>query len=133
MHPNDDPLTTELYRRELQGWENFRRKDKIAYAAAIADDAAGFDLTGVGLKDKAAAVADLDLADITHYEMRDFKAERIADDVALVHFFAHFTGTTAGQPFDISMFIGEVMVRRNGRWLVRWFQNTPAARSASFS
>jgi len=59
--------------------------------------------------------------------MRDFKTEQIADDVALVHFFARFSGTAGDQPFKISMFIGEVMVRRNGRWLVRWFQNTPAA------
>jgi len=131
MHPIDDQLTAELYQRELQGWENFRRKNKQAYADSIADDCAGFDLTGTGLKNKAAAVADLDLADVTHYEMRDFKAERIADDVALAHFFAHFTGTAGGQPFDISMFIGELMVKRNGRWLVRWFQNTPVSSSAS--
>lgn len=131
MHPSDDPLTSELYRRELEGWENFRNKDKRAYAESIADDCTGFDLTGVGLKNKAAAVADVDLADVTHYDMRDFQAELIADNVALVHFFAHFTGTAAGEPFDISMFIGEVMVRRNGRWLVRWFQNTPAAQSWS--
>ena len=127
MDASDDQLTAELYQRELEGWENFKRKDKLAYAAAIADDAAGFDLTGVGLKNKAAVVGDVELADVTHYEMRDFKAERIADDVALVHFFASFSGIAGGQPFEISMFIGEVLVRREDRWLVRWFQNTPAA------
>ena len=125
MSSSGDRLTTELYQRELQGWENFKRKDKLAYAAAIADDAAGFDLTGVGLKHKAAIVADVDLADVTHYEMRDFKAERITDDVALVHFFASFSGTAEGQPIEVKMFIGEVLVKREGRWLVRWFQNSP--------
>jgi len=129
VHP-DDPLTAELYQREIDAWENFTRKDKRAYAAAIADDVAGFDLTGTGLKDKLAVVNDVDLADVTHYEMSDFNAERISDDIALVHFFAAFSGTAAGQPIDVKMFIGELLVKREGRWLVRWFQNSPAGPTA---
>jgi ketosteroid isomerase-like protein len=132
MDSSDDQLTAELYQREVQAWENFRRKDKRAYADAIADDAAGFDLTGAGLKDKAAVVGDVDFADVTQYEMRDYQAHRISDDVALVHFFAKFSGTVSGQPFEIKMYIGEVFVRRQGRWLLRWFQNTPAASSLKF-
>jgi ketosteroid isomerase-like protein len=126
MDIGDDQLTAELYQRELQAWENFCAKNKQAYADAIADDAAGFDLTGTGLKDKAAVVNDVDLADVTHYEMHDYQAHRISEDVALVHFFARFSGEAAGRPFEIQMYIGEVFVRRQGRWLVRWFQNTPA-------
>jgi ketosteroid isomerase-like protein len=127
MDSSDDQLTAELYQREVQAWENFRRKDKRAYADAIADDAAGFDLTGSGLKHKLAVVNDVDLADVTHYEMHDYHAERISDDVALVHFFARFSGHAGGQPFEVKMFIGEIFVRREGRWLLRWFQNTAAA------
>ena len=126
MNSCDDQLTAELYQRELAGWENFRRKDKLAYADAIADDAAGFDLTGTGLKDKTAVVNDVDLANVSHYEMHNFQAERISEDVALVHFFAKFSGDAAGRPFEIKMYIGEVFVRRDGCWLLRWFQNTPA-------
>jgi ketosteroid isomerase-like protein len=133
MDFSDDQLTAEFYQREVEGWENFRRKDKRAYADAIADDAAGYDLTGTGLKDKAAAVSDIDFATVTHYEMHDFQAHRISDEVALVHFFARFSGTVTGQPFEIEMFIGEVFVRRQGRWLLRWFQNTPAAAPGSRS
>lgn len=132
MDSSDDQLTAELYQREVQGWENFCRKDKRAYADAIADDAAGYDLTGTGLKDKAAVVSDVDFADVNHYEMRDYQAHRISDDVALVHFFASFSGVAGGQPFGIRMFIGEVFVRREGRWLLRWFQNTPAAPNFKF-
>ena len=131
MDSSDDQLTAELYQREVEAWENFCRKDKLAYADAIADDAAGYDLTGTGLKDKTAVVSDVDLASITHYEMHDYRAQRISDDVALVHFFARFSGTANGQPFAIEMFIGEVFVRRQGRWLLRWFQNTAAADSSS--
>ena len=109
-----------------------RDRDKHAYADAIADDAAGFDLTGTGLKNKLAVVNDVDLANVTHYEMHDYQAHRIGDDVALVHFFAKFSGEAAGSPFEIKMYIGEVFVRRQGRWLLRWFQNTPAAPSAKF-
>lgn len=132
MDSPDDQLTAELYQREVAGWENFRRKDKLAYADAIADDAAGFDLTGTGLKNKLAVVNDVDLAEVTHYEMHDFQAHRITEDVALVHFFAKFSGEAAGRPFEIKMYIGEVFVRRQGRWLLRWFQNTPAAPGAIF-
>ena len=131
MDSSDDQLTAELYRREVEAWENFCRKDRLAYADAIADDAAGYDLTGTGLKDKAAVVRDIDFADVTHYGMHDYQAHRISDDVALVHFFAQFSGTTGGQPFQIKMFIGEVFVRREGRWLLRWFQNTAAAADSS--
>jgi hypothetical protein len=40
MNSNNDRLTAELYQRELEEWENFRRKDKGADADAIADEAA---------------------------------------------------------------------------------------------
>jgi len=126
MGHSDDPLAAELHRREVEGWENFRRKDKRAYADAIADDAAGFDLTGTGLKDKAAVVGDVDLATVTHYEMHDFQAHRISNGVALVHFLARFSGSADERPFEVVMYIGEVFVRRQGRWLLRWFQNTAA-------
>jgi ketosteroid isomerase-like protein len=93
----DDPLTAELYRREVEAWEIFKRKDNQAYAQGIADDAIGFDLSGERVKDKAATVNDINAADVwTHYEIRDFKAESIAPDVALVHYLATVGGITAG-------------------------------------
>jgi len=122
----DDPLTAELYRREIEAWEIFKRKDKQAYADGIAEEAIGFDLTGQR-KDKAATVNDINAADSwTHYEVRDFRAELIAPDVALVHYFATVGGINAGQPFEVDFAIGEVMVRRGGQWLVRYYQNTAA-------
>jgi uncharacterized protein (TIGR02246 family) len=123
----DDPLTAELYRREVEAWEIFKRKDKEAYARGIADDAIGCDLSGERLKDKAATVNDINAVDVwTHYEIRDFKAEALAPDVALVHYFANVSGITAGQQFTVKIFIREVFVRRDGQWLVRYYQNTAA-------
>ena len=126
-HSMNDPLTAELYQREIQGWEIFKRKDKQADAELYADDAIGFDLSGERVKNKAAAVDDINAADVwTYYEIADFKAEQIVPDMALVHYFARVGGITAGQPFEIKMFIGEVLVRRGERWLLRYFQNTAA-------
>ena len=122
----DDPLTTELYRREIEAWEIFKRKDKQAYAEGIAEDVVGLDLSGQR-KDKAATVNDINSADAwTDYEIRDFKAELIIPDVALIHYFATVSGLSAGQPFEVKFSIGEVMVRRGGQWLVRYYQNTAA-------
>ena len=123
----DDPLTVELYQRELQGWETFMRKDKQAYAEGYAEDAIGFDISGERVKDKAAAVNDINAADVwSFYEITDFKAALIAPDVALMHYFARVGGIKADQPFEVKIFIGALLVRRDGRWLLRYFQNTAA-------
>jgi ketosteroid isomerase-like protein len=124
---DNDSLTAELYAREKAAWEIFLRKDKTAYAEGYAEDAIGFDLTGK-LKDKSAAVDDINAADTwTGYEIRDFAAESIAPGVALVHYFATVAGIVAGQPFEVRMFIGAIFVQRDGRWLLRYFQNTATA------
>lgn len=121
-----DLLTAELYRREIAAWEVFQRKDKQAYAGGIAEDVIGFDLTGQR-KGKAATVNDVDAAEAwTHYEVHDFRAETLAPDVALVHYFATVGGINAGQSFEVKFLIGEVMIRRGGQWLVRYYQNTAA-------
>lgn len=125
MNKND--LKDELYAREKAGWETFLRKDKAAYAEGYAEDAVGFDLTGK-LKDKAAAVNDINSADKwTHYEMRDFAADLIAPGVALVHYSAAVAGVKDGRSFDVKFVLGAVFVQRDGRWLLRYFQNTTAS------
>ncbi len=123
MHSiSGDQLTREMYQREVEGWEIFKRKDKKAYAAGYADDAVGFDLTGK-LKDKTAAVNDIDAATVTDYEITDFQASSLAPDVALEHYLVRVAGEAAGKKFDLKMFVGAVFVRRDGRWLLRYFHN----------
>lgn len=119
-----DALIAELYERECKGWETFRRKDAAAYAEGYAEDAIGFDISGAGLKDKAAAVADIYAAELKHYDMTGFRAEEIAPGVALVHYYASMSGTANGEPFEVRMFIGQVLVKQGERWLLRYFQNT---------
>jgi hypothetical protein len=41
-------------------------------------------------------VGDVDLADVIHYEMRDYQPHRISADVVLVHFFASFSDIASG-------------------------------------
>ena len=56
--------------------------------------------------------------------MSDFKAARIAPGSALAHHGAAPAGIKGGKPFEVRMFKGEVLVRRNGSLLLRYFQNT---------
>lgn len=120
-------VTAEFYAREKAAWEIFLRKDKAAYAEGYAEDAVGFDLSGK-LQDKTAAVNSINAVDEwTHHEMRDFAADVIAPGVALVHYYATVGGVANGQPFEVRFAIGAVFIHRDGRWLLRYFQNTATA------
>jgi hypothetical protein len=48
----------------------------------------------------------------------------LAADVALRTFIANLTGTFKGKPLSARVFVNETLVKRDGKWVERFYQAT---------
>src|SRR5262245_23190813 len=62
---------------------------------------------------------------LSEYKVDGLKVTALTKDVALVSFHAAIKGTYKGKPVPRSVQVGEVWVRRDGKWLQASYQETP--------
>lgn len=56
--------------------------------------------------------------------MGDVKVSLLGDDAALRTFTADLKGSFKGKPLPAKVFATEILVRRNGKWIERFYQVT---------
>jgi hypothetical protein len=61
----------------------------------------------------------------SEYKITGLKVKPLTKDVALVTFRATIKGTYAGKAVPSPVYVGEVWVKRNGKWLQASYQETP--------
>jgi len=120
------PPAKELEAKVRKAWEDFKTKNKDAFAAILADGFTEAEEDGNGFRDAKAEVAEIDQFDLDKYTLTDFKVRPIGSDGALVTYMGEYSGKVAGQPVSEKDAVGEVWVRRGGEWKVLHVQETKA-------
>ena len=120
------PPAKELEAKVREAWEDFKTKNKDAFAAILADGFTEAEEDGNGFRDAKAEVAEIDQFDLDKYTLTDFKVRPIGSDGALVTYMAEYSGKVAGQPVSEKDAVGEVWVRRGKDWKVLHVQETKA-------
>ncbi len=64
----------------------------------------------------------------TAYQTLDLKVTLLSEDVALLTFRAKVKGTYRGAPYPEDNLCSAIWVRRSGRWLERYYQETPVSK-----
>jgi hypothetical protein len=113
-----------LEAKERKAWEDYKNKNKDAFAAVLAEGFAAVEEDGAGSKDAKAAVAEIDQFDIKQYNLKDIAVKPLGADAALVTYIAEYSGTAAGQPIQEKDAMGEVWVKRGGDWKELYAQAT---------
>jgi uncharacterized protein (TIGR02246 family) len=67
----------------------------------------------------------LDAFKFSEYKIDDLKVKPLTKDVALVTYRATIKGTYAGKAVPSPVYVAEVWVKRDGKWLQASYQETP--------
>ena len=122
--PHAGPPAKILEAKVRKAWEDFKTKNKDAFAAILADGFTEAEEDGTGFRDAKTEVAEIDQFDLEKYTLTDFKVRPIGSDGALVTYMAEYSGKVAGQPVSEKDALGEVWVRHGDDWKLLHVQET---------
>lgn len=114
-------MTEAISARLVAQWEAWKNQDAVTNNANIADDFHSFWPDGSRHTGKPTA-QQMSEQPITGYKLSQFRVVPVGSDAALVTYFADVE--TPGDKEEHHMAVGEVWVKRNGRWLIRGYSGT---------
>ena len=117
-------LSAVLEAKVKKAWEDFKNKDKNAFAAILAHDFREVEDDGGGFRDANAEIAEIDAFDIANYTLSDFSVHPIGPDGALVNYVAQYSGSAGGQKVEGKVIYAEIWVKRAGTWKTLYAQST---------
>lgn len=113
----------DLEARERQLLEALKRGDVQAFGTFLADDAV--EVTAQGLHSKAQILETLKGARLLEYTMADLKTTQIDKDASLITYRTTGKFSAQGQEGSFDAQATTLWVRRNGKWLAFFHQETP--------
>lgn len=113
-----------LLAKEKEAWDAFKHKQPDAFKHLAAPEFVGVDPDGP--VDLAAEVKSIDDVELKDYRLADVKVIMADKDTALLTYKAMQQGTYKGQPLPPAVFASSVWVRRGGKWLAVFHQETTA-------
>lgn len=107
-----------------KAWEDYKKRDKQAFAAIVADGFGEVTNDSDGIFGKDVELAEMDRFNLTHYELKDFKFRPVGSSGVLVTYNAEYSGTYENSPMQMKTVYGEVWLRAGNDWKLLWVQET---------
>ena len=107
-----------------EAWENYKSRNKEAFAAILADGFAEVTNDADGVFGKEAELAEMDHFNLSHYELKDFTLRRIGNGGALMTYTAEYSGTYENTPIQMKAIYGEIWLKERTGWKLLWVQET---------
>jgi hypothetical protein len=127
------PPTSYFVAKEKEVWEALKQKDKATASRLLADDFVGMYATGFYTKSEWVKQIDEQYS-ITDYTIDDVKLLRASPTTALLLYKSTCKGTGEWAEFCArAEYISDLWVKRNGRWMAMFSQDTQATSSQSGS
>ena len=117
-------LEEMLVAREKAVWELIKKKDGVGFAAYLAEDM--IYVTDDGVHPKAATVKGITEAGPPEVMLSDWKVMMIDKDAAIVTYTIKSGAVAACGPEPLTQRGSTVWVKRGGKWLAVFHQDTPA-------
>ena len=120
-------LEQTLIAEEKALWEAWKNKDTKTFEKWLTDDSVYVHNTGVdGKAEEVKGIADT-TCEVKSYALDNFKMTMIDRDAALLTFHATQDFTCGGKAGPTAVQASSIYVKRNGKWLNWFHQETPAA------
>jgi len=107
-----------------KSWEDYKNRDKKAFAASLAPDFSEVTDGSEGTFGKDTELSEMDHFTLAHYELSNFKVRLLGSTAALVTYSAQYDGTYDKQPLNMKTVYGEVWVKSGTSWKQLWAQET---------
>ena len=107
-----------------QAWEDYKNKNKEAFARIFTGDAIEVEEGAEGPHNLKATLAEMDDFNIRNYSLSDFQYRPIGSNGMLVRYNVDYTANVHGEEIHNKSIIGEVWEKTAGDWKVFYFQET---------
>jgi hypothetical protein len=123
----ENDVSADALNQEKLAWELTKKKDRAGLAKLLSEDFT--EITEDGVFERDQILANLDILMLSSYSPRDFKAKVIAPDTVLLIFQVTVSGTYKDHPFQADNNAASLWMKRGGKWLNVFFQETPIPKS----
>lgn len=120
----DSGLQATLERREKQGWEAFKNKDRNGFTAIATDDYTAVIADGNGERDLKGTLDSTKEITINSYTLGDFRLTMIGSNAALLRYTAAASYTIGTQPISGKLAVSDIWVKRGTQWKSLRYQET---------
>jgi hypothetical protein len=119
-------LKETLVNLEKKSWEAWKHRDGSFFQDFLSDD--HIELYSSGASNKAAVVATVNSPTcvVNDYAVDKFELTMVNEDCALLTYYAKQDTTCGGKAVPSPAWVSSLYVRRGGRWLNAFYQQTPA-------
>ena len=124
MSRSHQSIASALESMIRQAWQDYKDKNKKAFAKILADDVIQVEDNGRGPRDKKAILGDIERVDIHKYLLSDFKFTPLGAGAAMETYKAEVDFTAEGQKMHVVVAIVEVWVKRGNDWKLLHYQET---------
>jgi hypothetical protein len=121
---NDASVATVLEAKIRKAWEDYKSRNKEAFAAILADDFAEVTNDSEGAIGKDMELSEMDRFSLSQYELKDFKLKPVGKAGALMLYTAKYSGTYGNVPIQMKAIYGEVWLKVGSDWKLLWVQET---------
>jgi hypothetical protein len=107
-----------------QAWEDYKNKNKEAFARIFTSDAIEVEEGAEGPHDLKATLAEMDDFNIRNYSLSDFHYRAIGSNGMLVRYDVDYSADVRGEAIHNKSMIGEVWEKTAADWKLIYFQET---------
>lgn len=115
---------------EKGAWEAWKKKDAAYFESFLSDDTVQVGAGGVGRKAQIVKGIGESTCDVKSYTVGDIDVVMLNVDTAILTYSATQDATCGGAAEPSPVWASSVFVRRGGKWLAAFHQETPAQRPA---
>lgn len=115
---------TVLEAKIRKAWEDYKNRDKKAFAAILADGFGEVTNDAEGIAGKDAEISEMDHFNLAHYDLKDFKLRPVGNSGAVMTYVAEYSGSYDNTPLQMKAMYGEVWIKAGNDWKLLWVQET---------
>jgi len=126
MKSKDNSVDARLIALEKQSWEEWKNKNGNFFQTLLTDEAVNVGVGGLSNKSQIVKSTSSD-CDVKSFSVDNFKVVMLDKDAALLTYTAMQDGVCGGRTIPAKVFASSVYVKRGGKWLNAFYQETPPA------
>lgn len=117
-------LTAVLEPKTRKAWEDYKNRNKQAFAAILAPGYLAVTNEAEGIFGRDTELSEMDHFTLAKYDLTSFKVITLGSSAALVTYRADYSGTYDKSPVNIKTLYGEVWTKIGNDWKLLWTQET---------
>ncbi len=126
MKSKDNSVEAQLIALEKQSWEEWKNKNGNFFQTLLTDEAVNVGVGGLSNKSQIVKSTSSD-CEVKSFSVDNFKVVMLDKNVALLTYTAMQDGVCGGRAIPAKVISSSVYVKRGGKWLNAFYQETPPA------